>query len=112
MKTHCNSRFGHCFLRAIISIAGGALAVMLLWNWLLPPLFSLHEISYLQAGGLLILARLLFGGFHRRHGHCQHCSHEHQGNLTPEEREQLKARFREKWFGCKSSSSSAPEKQQ
>ena len=50
--------------------------VKLLWNGLMPQLFALRPISYFQAFGLLVLARLLFGGFHhgrrgpgrRRHG--------------------------------------------
>ena len=37
-------------------------AVMLLWNALLPQIFGLPQISYLQAAGLLLLARILFGG--------------------------------------------------
>jgi hypothetical protein len=36
--------------------------VMLLWNWLLPPLFHAGAINYWQAIGLVILAKLLFGG--------------------------------------------------
>ena len=37
-------------------------AVMLLWNALLPHIFGLPQLNYLQAAGLLILARVLFGG--------------------------------------------------
>jgi hypothetical protein len=37
--------------------------VMLLWNWLVPAISSLKRVTYLQALGILILARLLFGGF-------------------------------------------------
>ena len=36
-------------------------AVMLLWNALLPKIFGLPQLNYLQATGLLILARILFG---------------------------------------------------
>jgi hypothetical protein len=36
--------------------------VMLLWNWLLPNIAGLPEITFLQAVGLLVLARILFGG--------------------------------------------------
>jgi hypothetical protein len=43
-----------------------SLAVMLLWNALMPELFGLKVIGYLQALGLLILCRVLFGGFHFR----------------------------------------------
>lgn len=37
--------------------------VMLLWNAVLPDLVPVNRISYSQAAGLLILCRILFGGF-------------------------------------------------
>jgi hypothetical protein len=43
--------------------------VMLLWNWLMPLVFHLTVITYLQAVGIIILAKLLFGSFcGRGHG--------------------------------------------
>ena len=36
------------------------LALMLLWNWLMPGLFGLVTIGYLQAFGLYVMSRLLF----------------------------------------------------
>ncbi len=38
------------------------IAVMLLWNWLLPTLFGFPEITYWQAVGLFVLCHLLFKG--------------------------------------------------
>ena len=49
-------------LAMLVTCAVFAVAVMLLWNALLPEIFALPQISYLQAAGLLILVRLLFGG--------------------------------------------------
>lgn len=43
------------------------IVVKLLWNWLMPAIFGLGEISYWQAFGLVILAKLLFGAFGHRH---------------------------------------------
>ena len=37
--------------------------VMLLWNWLMPEIFNLQQISYWQAWGLLILSSILFKSF-------------------------------------------------
>ena len=37
--------------------------VMLLWNWLMPTIFGLGVITFWQAVGIVILAKLLFGGF-------------------------------------------------
>jgi hypothetical protein len=41
--------------------------IMWLWNGLMPVIFHLGVITYWQAVGLAILARLLFGSMH--HGH-------------------------------------------
>jgi hypothetical protein len=81
---------------------GGQL-VMHLWNWLLPSLFGWHEITFWQALGILVLCRILFGGFgghrssrpnfRRRRG--ERCEH-----MTPEERERFRQRMRERFgFG-------------
>ncbi len=46
--------------------------VMLLWNWLLPPLLHAGTINYWQAFGIVILAKILFGGMggvHHDRGH-------------------------------------------
>ena len=52
------------------------LVVMILWNWLAPAVFGLKEVNYVQAVGLILLMRILFGirgmrpGFPARlHGH-------------------------------------------
>ena len=50
---------------AIVGIAlfifiGGE-SVLLLWNWLLPPLFGWRLITFWQALGILALCRILFG---------------------------------------------------
>ena len=43
------------FVAALIS-----LPVMLLWDWLMPTIFGLPEITWFQAWGLLFLCGLLF----------------------------------------------------
>ncbi len=60
-----------------LALLGGALllfiggeVVMLLWNWLLPPLFGWPTLNFWQALGLLALCRILFGGLgHSGPGH-------------------------------------------
>jgi hypothetical protein len=44
-------------------VAVFGVGVMFLWNALLPGIFGLPFINYWQAAGLLLLARILFGGF-------------------------------------------------
>ena len=69
--------------------------VMHLWNWLLPPLFGWHAITFWQALGLLLLCRILFGGLNG-HGPGRHRSRlrERWDKMTPEERERLRAGMR------------------
>ncbi len=70
----CNKhmRYGWFFCGVpfiLIFIALGSLIIMLLWNSLLPDIFGIKQIDYLQAAGLLILSKILFGGFWRRSRH-------------------------------------------
>jgi hypothetical protein len=83
---------------ALFIFVGGAL-VMLLWNWLLPPLFGWPVVTFWQALGLLALCRILFGGFARHGGY--------RSYRTPEERERMRQRLRAR-FGF---SGSDPERQ-
>jgi len=48
-------------IAAAFAVVFGAL-VMVLWNWLLPGIFGLGTIGYWQGFGLVLLAKLLFGG--------------------------------------------------
>jgi hypothetical protein len=43
--------------------------VMLLWNWLMPQIFGLPEITYWQGWGLVVLAHILFKAGPHRHDH-------------------------------------------
>jgi hypothetical protein len=62
----------------IIGLAVFGAIVMWLWNWLMPALFDgARAIGYWQALGLLLLSRILFGGFGRG-GHGRHCHHDHR----------------------------------
>jgi len=60
-----NSIFKFRFLGILMflaTIAGFSVAAMFLWNALMPEIFGLSVLSYWQAAGLVILARILFGG--------------------------------------------------
>lgn len=48
-----------------VCFVGITFTVMLLWNELMPQLFSLTSLTFWQTAGLLVLARLFFGS----HGH-------------------------------------------
>lgn len=49
--------------------------VQILWNWLMPSIFSLGKITYWQAFGLVLLSRLIFGTIGH---HVTHEAHEHR----------------------------------
>ena len=68
--------------------------VKLLWNALLPPLFGWRTITLWQGLGLLVLCRILFGGFGSGHGGGRRSK-----PMTPEERERFRQRMRERVFG-------------
>jgi hypothetical protein len=57
-------------LAALFALLLGVVAQWL-WNWLIPDIFGLKQITYWQAFGLLFLGRLLFGGF-GHHGRSHH----------------------------------------
>lgn len=67
--------------------------VMHLWNWLLPPLFGLHMITFWQALGILLLSRILFGSWGSGGGKGRSRRREKWDKMTPEERDRL----RQKW---------------
>lgn len=75
-------------------VAVGGFAVENLWNWLVPPLFGGHLITFWQSVGLLALCRILFGGLGMgrpmRRGMGDRMR-DRMESMTPEERE----RFRE-----------------
>jgi Ca2+/H+ antiporter, TMEM165/GDT1 family len=102
------------FLRAVKVVAIAALAVaafgyavMQLWNWAVPAVTGLHSVTFAQALALLVLARILFGGFRARGGgwHWRHRLRERWEQMTPEQREQFQG-FVGSRFGCRTERSS------
>ena len=80
----------------IVIVVVGVLGyvVMSLWNWLMPPLFGTAVITFWQAVGLLVLSKILFGGFGGRHApshwHWRRRMMDRWEQMTPEEREQFR----------------------
>ena len=85
-------------LKMLALVAFGAAAlgflVMSLWNWLLPAIAGWHSIGFVQALGLLLLSRILFGGFRGRGGAWRHRMRERFEQMTPQERERFRAGLR------------------
>ncbi len=84
-------------LLAAVAVAAFGVAVMLLWNGLMPALFGWNQIGFLQALGLLILGRILFGRFGGHwggHMGWRYRMMERWSHMTPEEQEKFRAGFR------------------
>ena len=47
------------FLRFLSTLTIYPFAIKLLWNWLMPTLFGLPPITFLQSLGLLIMSRII-----------------------------------------------------
>jgi membrane protein implicated in regulation of membrane protease activity len=91
-------------VKILVLITVGALAlglvVMLLWNALIPELFSGPVLTFWQAVGLLVLCHILLRGWGRwryangwRRDRWRHRFEEKLAGMTPEERE----KFKEEW---------------
>ena len=84
----------------LMVFAGLVWAVYGLWNWLMPSIFGLHEISYWQALGLMALSWILFGGL-RGHGSgrgsWRYDMRRRWGRMTPEEREAFVKALNNRW---------------
>jgi len=94
MRRNRFARVARFILFAIAAAAVMSFVVMSLWNWLMPPVFGLHLITFWQAAGLLVLGRVLFGGFlggWRRGMHWRGRMMERWEQMTPEEREKFRA---------------------
>jgi hypothetical protein len=63
MKRHRFVRGLKFVLFATLFVTVFGFVVMSLWNWLMPALFGWHLINFWQAVGILVLSKILFGGF-------------------------------------------------
>jgi hypothetical protein len=101
-KQRPRSRFFRIAVMAISGIAALGGVVMLLWNWLIPSLFvGAQPLGYFQALGILLLSKILFGGFRGDFRGRRDAWRERVENMTAEERERFKLRLREPWgWGC------------
>jgi Ca2+/H+ antiporter, TMEM165/GDT1 family len=77
-------------LVVIAAVAVFGAVVERLWNWLIPGIVGWHAINFWQAIGILLLSKILFGGFRGRGGmHWRHRMAERWEKMSPEEREKF-----------------------
>ena len=106
MKTHWLIRGLKFVLFVGAALLVFGFVVMTLWNWLMPSLFGWRLINFWQALGLLVLSRILFGGFRGRPAgrmDWRRRMMERWEQMTPEEREQFRAGMRRRWRPCQPS---------
>ena len=87
-------------------IFAGGWVVQHLWNWLLPPLFGWHMLTFWQALGILALCRILFGswgGHGGPRGKFRRHAEERWERMTPEEREKFRQKRGDRCAGFGSS---------
>lgn len=99
------------FLKTLkfITIASAALLlatylIMTLWNYIIADIFPIKQINLWQAGGLLILSKIFFNPMFGNKCCCRRTGRkgiwkkkfdEKLGKMTPEEKENFKAKFAE-----------------
>jgi hypothetical protein len=78
--------------------------VMVLWNAILPDVVHVSRINFWQALGILVLSKILFGGFRggwgggpRRHWKAE--MEKKLSGMTPEEKEKFKQEWRSRCSG-------------
>jgi hypothetical protein len=103
------------FIFFIVAVLAFGAIVMALWNAILPAVIGVKTITFLQALGILLLSKILFGGFGRRggwnggrRGQWGNKMQEKFANMTPEEREKFKAEWRNRCRGRRGMNEKSP----
>lgn len=77
---------------------GVSLIVKLLWNSILPEVLGVKSISFLQSMGILLLSKILFGGFSGGFGQkVRKAQRDHFNARSEGMTEEEKEKFREVW---------------
>jgi len=98
-------RGGIFFLLFIVAIPLFGLLVMSLWNAILPEVIGVRSITFWQALGILLLSKILFGGFgggrhSRQRGREKWIEMKQKfSGMNPEEREKFKAEWKNRCGG-------------
>lgn len=97
-------RFGKAVMILVFGTAFVVLftfIVMSLWNAVLPAVLGVKAITFWQALGILVLSKILFGGFGGWHHKKEHFKNrmrqrmmEKWENMSPEEREKFKQQWK------------------
>jgi len=107
MRTR-STRFvvGRYIVFGFFGLAAFTALIFLLWNWLVPAVFSGPVITYWQALGILVLSKILFSGIWKHRSPHSDYYHrpwrsrfeEKMKNMSEEDRERFKAKFQHRHF--------------
>lgn len=112
MKPHPHSRHRRHFLipLAILAFVGIlGFAVYLLWNHVLVQVTGVQNVSYWQALGLFVLAKILFGGWPGVRGWRERIMAKRWASMDPEQREHFREEMRRRFSGWSSMTSEQRE---
>ena len=89
------------FVAAATFLFGGV--VMWLWNAILPAVLGVKAISFIQALGILVLSKILFGGFGGRRWRgspeWKQKMKQRWDTMSPEEKENFKSEWKNRCSG-------------
>lgn len=97
MRSHRALKTIRVLVIVIVAVVVFGEVVMHLWNWLMPGIFGLRAITFVEALGLLLLSKILFGGIHRHgggHRGWKRHMEDRWSRMTPEERERFRSGMR------------------
>ncbi len=102
-KSRKLGKFLFFLIAACVFVLVLGFVIMKLWNAVLPDLLGIRSITYWQATGLLILSRILFGGFGGHHrkwkGRTKRHWREKWSGMSTEEKAAFKARWKDRCRG-------------
>ncbi|MBI3232666.1 MAG: hypothetical protein HYZ42_01255, partial [Bacteroidetes bacterium] len=82
----------------ILAIFGFTYIVMLLWNYVFVDMYPAAELTFYKAMALLVLSKILFGGFKGGNGFGGKANgwKNRMKNMTDEEKEAMKAEWKQR----------------
>jgi len=89
------------FFIAVFTVIAGALSwlIMFLWNNILTDVAGLKPLNFWKAAGILLLSKIIFGGFRRHRGPRNHSKRKEWRHkwmkMSQEERKEAKSKWRE-----------------
>jgi hypothetical protein len=113
MKTFFKKRWYFFIPLIFLAITAFGFVIMALWNFTMPAIFNLPQITFWQSLAILLLSRILFGGGgtkHFRRGGAPWSKHfrERWEKMKPEDRDKFYQRWNSRCCPTSSKKEEAP----